>query len=163
MSNRFLIATHNGMVPSGLWDATVVADAAYGTPAALKSAQEQLGARKLHGWDILDTGDYTPANTADVLILQELENELTTQWDAFCEFLSEGFGPLDGAVEQFEEAYCGRWQSLEDFAHFQLIDCDEEYSKIYNSGSRGYSLKLDMIAWEYDYTITNSGHVFRSI
>ncbi|MGW2539374.1 hypothetical protein ACWC5I_00500 [Kitasatospora sp. NPDC001574] len=66
------------------------------------------------------------------------------------------------AVASFEDAYGGEWPTLEDFAHDQLMETDAEDRAAFES-CRGWTPRIDLVAWECDYFHTASGHVFRSV
>ncbi|MFJ1755994.1 antirestriction protein ArdA [Kitasatospora sp. NPDC088134] len=99
------------------------------------------------------TADYLTALAEDAGVVAELE--ALTAYAALV-------GNAEYAVETFEDAYAGEWDSLEDFAHDQLMETDDEYRAAMES-CRGWRPSLDMIAWECDYSHAASGHVFRSI
>lgn len=63
------------------------------------------------------------------------------------------------ALVSFEDAYRGQWNSIEDFAHEQLMDYDDVYQQA-GEGCRGWTTRIDTIAWECDYYISDTGHVF---
>jgi hypothetical protein len=98
-------------------------------------------------------------------------NSLETVWEtarvigdayepeAMASYLSYYGWDLDYA-ENFEEAYCGKWDSLEDYA----IDFYEDVYGEFNIP--GFCIEVDLDAWECDYfTVDTAGgvHVFRSL
>ncbi|KOV10161.1 hypothetical protein ADK60_38600 [Streptomyces sp. XY431] len=99
------------------------------------------------------TAEYLTALAEDAGIVAELE--ALTAYAAHV-------GNAEYAVETFEDAYCGEWADLEDFAHDQLMETDTEY-RAAMEGCRGWRPTLDMIAWQCDYFHASSGHVFRSV
>ncbi|WP_441248959.1 hypothetical protein [Kitasatospora sp. McL0602] len=99
------------------------------------------------------TADYLTELAEDAGLFVEIE--ALTQYAAHV-------GGAEYAVESFEDAYQGQWSSLEDFAHDQLMELDDEY-RAAMEGFRGWRPELDVIAWQCDYFITGDGHVFRSI
>ncbi|WP_328953655.1 antirestriction protein ArdA [Kitasatospora purpeofusca] len=99
------------------------------------------------------TADYLTELAEDAGVVAELE--ALTAYAAYT-------GNAEYAVETFEDAYCGQWDDLEDFAHDQLMETDAEYRAAMES-CRGWRPSLDMIAWQCDYTHTTGGHVFRSV
>ncbi|MBO1420294.1 antirestriction protein ArdA [Streptomyces sp. FH025] len=99
------------------------------------------------------TADYLTELAEDAGIVAELE--ALTAYAAYV-------GNAEYAVQTFEDAYAGEWESLEDFAHDQLMEMDEEYRAAVE-GCRGWRPRIDMIAWQCDYAHTSGGYVFRSI
>ncbi|MFD4397840.1 antirestriction protein ArdA [Kitasatospora sp. NPDC058478] len=99
------------------------------------------------------TADYLTELAEDAGIVAELE--ALTAYAAYV-------GSAEYAVATFEDAYCGQWDDLEDFAHDQLMETDAEYRAVRES-CRGWRASLDMTAWECDYTHTSGNYVFRSL
>ncbi|MFJ2775712.1 hypothetical protein [Kitasatospora sp. NPDC087315] len=100
------------------------------------------------------TADYL-AGLADDAGLMIADLEALTAYAALV-------GNAEYAVETFEEAFSGQWADLEDFAHAMLMEMDDEYRTAVES-CRGWTPRLDMIAWNCDYAHTTGGYVFRSI
>ncbi|MGW3177774.1 antirestriction protein ArdA [Kitasatospora sp. NPDC001119] len=99
------------------------------------------------------TADYLTELAEDAGVVAELE--ALTAYAAYV-------GNAEYAVATFEDAYEGEWDSLEDFAHDQLMETDDEYRAAVE-GCRGWRPQLDLIAWQCDYAHTASGHLFRSL
>jgi hypothetical protein len=75
------------------------------------------------------------------------------------EDLAEDLGGLEYALDAFEDAYCGQWESLEAYAWHLTEECNPELM----NAPIGYRIELDMIAWQCDYWISSNGHVFRNV
>ncbi|WP_327065954.1 antirestriction protein ArdA [Kitasatospora sp. NBC_01302] len=99
------------------------------------------------------TADYLTELAEDAGIVAELE--ALTAYAALV-------GNAEYAVATFEDAYQGQWDDLEDFAHDQLMEMDDEYRAAVES-CRGWRPHLDMIAWQCDYAHTEGNYVFQSI
>ncbi|MGW2398520.1 hypothetical protein ACWCYY_18400 [Kitasatospora sp. NPDC001664] len=98
---------------------------------------------------------------SDHLITLADDAGLVCEMEALTDYAAH-VGDAAYAVESFEDAFHGEWESLEDFAHDQLMQTDDEYRAVIGE-CRGWTPRLDMIAWESDYFHTPSGHVFRRL
>ncbi|MFF4298039.1 hypothetical protein ACFY0N_30835 [Streptomyces vinaceus] len=81
--------------------------------------------------------------------------------EAFMEYLALLSWDVEEAGSRFEECFRGQWDSMEGFAHDQLMETDEEYRAAQES-CRGWSPSIDIVAWNCDHSITRSGYVFSS-
>lgn len=65
-------------------------------------------------------------------------------------------------ADEFAEAYCGEWESLEEYAI-------SYYEEVYGTDALfrpGFRVEVDIVAWECDFFTVDHGrvvHVFRSI
>lgn len=75
----------------------------------------------------------------------------------FADYYYEGGMDLDEAAGTFEEAYMGRFESLEDFAMQQF---EELYGPI---NLPGFRIEVDHAAWACDYWISDAGDVFQNL
>lgn len=79
--------------------------------------------------------------------------------DAFGDYLSHigGIENLDEAVGNWQEAFCGNFDSIEDYAWHMA---EEIYPELANCPP-GFRIQVDTIAWECDHWISSTGNVFR--
>ncbi|MFD8318935.1 hypothetical protein [Kitasatospora purpeofusca] len=68
---------------------------------------------------------------------------------------------MANAVDRFEDAYRGRWESLDAYAHDQLWATDAAYRAACNESDTG-RVRIDTVAWRSDYAWAD-GHVFRNL
>lgn len=81
--------------------------------------------------------------------------------EAFGEFLAHVGGSryLDYALSNWRDAYCGNFDSIEDYAWHMADDIWPDLAKC----PAGFTVKVDTVAWECDYWISSTGNVFRNI
>ncbi|GAA4187063.1 hypothetical protein GCM10022252_19960 [Streptosporangium oxazolinicum] len=81
--------------------------------------------------------------------------------DAFAEYLSYigGVESLDECVSGWRDAYCGRFDSIEEYAWQYAEDI---YPELANCPP-GFRVEVDAVAWESDHWISATGNVFRSV
>ncbi|MER7208513.1 antirestriction protein ArdA [Streptosporangium sp. NPDC000239] len=79
--------------------------------------------------------------------------------DAFSDYLAHigGMENLDEALSKWQDAYCGRYDSIEDYAWHMA---DELYPELAHCPA-GFQVTVDTIAWEQDHWISSGGNVFR--
>jgi hypothetical protein len=80
-------------------------------------------------------------------------------WDALAAYLSYHGWDLS-MVDSFEDAYCGLWDSLEDYA---LDFFEDIYGEV---NFPGFRIEVDSIAWQCDHfevDATGGVYVFRSV
>ncbi|MFF3672406.1 hypothetical protein ACFYYS_00320 [Streptomyces sp. NPDC002120] len=84
--------------------------------------------------------------------------------EAFMEYLALQCWNVEYAGSSFDEAYerGQQWESLDDFAHDHLMETSELYQAVMN-GCHGFTVDIDTVAFQCEYSITRSGYVFRSI
>ncbi|WP_177245020.1 antirestriction protein ArdA [Streptosporangium canum] len=81
--------------------------------------------------------------------------------DAFTDYLAHigGIEHLDEALRSWQDAFCGNFKSIEDYAwHY----AEEIYPELANCPP-GFRIQVDTISWEQDHWISSEGNVFRSI
>ncbi|GII83320.1 hypothetical protein Ssi03_13100 [Sphaerisporangium siamense] len=80
--------------------------------------------------------------------------------DAFADYLAYhgGVSYLESALSEWQDRYCGRWNSLEDYA---LDFASDVYSEFFKNVPPGFMVEVDTAAWECDHWISDNGHVFR--
>lgn len=91
--------------------------------------------------------------------------------EAFMEFLALLCWDVEEAGSNFSDRYQGQWDSMEDFAENQsdesgivingkLVSMSDVRCALTDAGY--HAPEIDKIAWNCDYDITRSGHVFSS-
>ncbi|WP_431911679.1 antirestriction protein ArdA [Nonomuraea jabiensis] len=80
--------------------------------------------------------------------------------EAFGDYLAYhgGVDYLDTAIGEFEDRYCGQWNSIDDYA---LDFAADVYSEFFKDVPPGFRVEVDTVAWECDHWISDNGHVFR--
>ncbi|MER5643969.1 antirestriction protein ArdA [Streptosporangium sp. NPDC002524] len=101
-----------------------------------------------------DLGSIWEAHSA---LLEILEDER----DAFAEYLAYigGVESLDECVRSWRDAYCGRFNSIEEYAWSFAEDCYPDLANV----PPGFRVEVDTATWESDHWISATGNVFRSI
>jgi antirestriction protein len=79
--------------------------------------------------------------------------------EAFVDYLEYqgGLEYLDQARNGFEDAYRGRWDSIEDYA---LEFASDVYSEFFKNVPPGFRVEVDVVAWEQDVWRSDNGHIF---
>ncbi|MFC9974274.1 antirestriction protein ArdA [Spirillospora sp. NPDC127200] len=75
--------------------------------------------------------------------------------EAFAAFYVYHGRDLDYAEEKFDEAFRGLHESIEDFAHEELMELDEAYAAAFE-GCRGWMPRIDTIAFHQDYDVIDA-------
>lgn len=81
--------------------------------------------------------------------------------EAFADYLAlvGGVEYLGYALMRFEDAYEGRYESLEAFAWEYARDVYPQLFQI----PPGFQVEVDLTVWEMDFCISDNGHVFSKI
>lgn len=81
--------------------------------------------------------------------------------DAFGEYLSHlgGIEYLDEAISNWQDAFCGNFESMEDYAWNYAEEVYPELASL----PAGFTVRVDTIAWEQDHWISSTGNVFRYV
>ena len=85
--------------------------------------------------------------------------------EAFRAYINLQADRLDYAVDYFEEAYRGMWESLEDFAHEHLMETDEVYRQ-WSEGFHCWRPEIDEIAFRCNFDTANTRYglaVFQAV
>ena len=92
-------------------------------------------------------------------IYQEFQRIDADRREAFADYLAlvGGVERLKYALETFDDAYEGRYESLEDFAWEYA---SEAYPQLFQLPP-GFRAEVDLTAWEQDFWISDNGHVFQ--
>ncbi|MEU7830353.1 antirestriction protein ArdA [Nonomuraea sp. NPDC049129] len=98
---------------------------------------------------------------ADIWYAHQMLSEIgENNREAFGDYLAYygGLDYLDQAMRDFDDHYCGRWDSIEDYAWDYAEDAYPDLAKV----PPGFRVEIDTVAWECDHWRSDNGHVFSS-
>lgn len=98
--------------------------------------------------------------TIDTELQEQVDDMLEEHSTAFADYLDDqGEGHADWAIESFEDAYCGKYDTLKAYAEEIAHECFEVPANFMYFDYASLATDLDCEG----YWISGNGHVFRPV